>query len=61
MFKTTNWIIDETEKTNRSIYEATLTSYYPIQVKQILDQSNDNEDFYKLGIVKRFDFSSNLQ
>ena len=61
MFKATNWVIDETEETNHTINEATLASYYPFEIKQELDQNDSNKDFYKLGIIKRFDFSSNLQ
>lgn len=57
MFKHTEWIIDESEETNQATEEPDIVTYYPKELETIKDRNNS----YKIGIVKRFDFSSALQ
>jgi len=60
MFKSTNWVIDETEETNQATDEFSLSSYYPKEINEVKN-SGENRPFYQLGIIKRFDFSPKLQ
>ena len=60
MFKTTGWVIDESEQINHATDQVDLVTYYLPGVKDNIEKSPQGLN-YKLGVIKRFDFSSNLQ
>lgn len=61
MFKDTDWIYDESHEVTHSSEHPDVVSYYPSQVQDQFNQNTNDKDFYKVGIIKRFDFSSALQ
>lgn len=63
MFKASKWVLDETEATNHATAETLLVSFYPNQKSENAQEEEDfrNENSYKIGNVKSFDFSANLQ
>lgn len=61
MFKDTHWVIDETETTNHTSEISYLVSYYPTQVSEQMQGEQGGSTYYKIGTIKRFDFSSALQ
>lgn len=60
MFKQTNWILDEDEDRNLKAEHEYIASVYPQQLQESIE-TNYKKDVFQLRVLKRFEFSSELQ
>lgn len=61
MFKSTAWVMNESRTVNQSFDATYLVSFFPKSLELSYKTNEDLYNLYRMGIIKRFDFSPSLQ